>query len=182
MKKILTLTIVILLAALAFGQSDSNKTISSFDINKVRQALGAVDSGTAVVAVSPATNTAAAPKRTPVNVTLVILRIVGWLALFTLVFVGLAWGIKKLGLAGKSKLGGGGAMDLLEVLPLGQNRSVMLVRILDKVYAVGQTPQTINLLTAFDETTSVKLITSAKSVSLTQFKDAFAHFMGKLQK
>ena len=181
MKKVLALTIVILLAALAFGQSDSNKTISSFDINKVRQALGAVDSGSAVTAVTAAVP-AAAPKRTPVNVTLVILRIVGWLALFTLVFVGLAWGIKKLGLAGKSKLGGGGAMDLLEVLPLGQNRSVMLVRILDKVYAVGQTPQAINLLTAFDETTSVKLITSAKSVSLTQFKDAFAHFMGKLQK
>jgi len=94
----------------------------------------------------------------------------------------LAWLTRKGGIAGGSKLGGG-SMDTLEVLPLGQNKSVLLVRVVDAVYVLAQTAGAITVLEKIEGQRALEIISSSKGlVSMTKFKDAFNQFVGKLKK
>jgi flagellar biogenesis protein FliO len=90
--------------------------------------------------------------------------------------------IKRLGLAGGSKIGGG-SMDVLEALPVGQNRTIMLVRVRDIVYVLAQTQHQITLLDKVEGDRALEVISSSKgTVSISQFKDVFNDFMGRIKK
>jgi flagellar biogenesis protein FliO len=74
-------------------------------------------------------------------------------------------------------------MDTLEVLPLGPNRAIMLVRVMDRVYLLAQTQNSISVLDKVEGDKAVELIASSKGVvSISQFKDVFNSFMGKMKK
>ena len=74
-------------------------------------------------------------------------------------------------------------MDVLEALPLGQNRNIVLVRVVDKVYLIGQTQTSITVLETIEGQKALELISSTKGVvSMAQFKDVFNNFMGKFKK
>jgi flagellar biogenesis protein FliO len=74
-------------------------------------------------------------------------------------------------------------MDILEALPLGQNRNVMLVRVADRVYLLAQTANQISVLDTLTGEKALELISSSKGiVSISQFKDVFNTFMGKMKK
>ncbi|MBD3420595.1 MAG: flagellar biosynthetic protein FliO [Chitinivibrionales bacterium] len=144
-------------------------------IGKVQQELQGYDDRTDTSATSGSGSGIQDRRRE--NLLFVTLRIVGYLALLIVIIFVLAWLFRKSGIAGGSKLGGG-SMDVLEVLPLGQNKSMVLVRMLDGVYLVGQTPTSINLLEKIEGDKAVELIASSKGVvSMTRFKDALGSFM-----
>lgn len=146
-----------------------------FDIGKVREAVSNIgDSGLGQY--SPV-------KKQSENYTAIIFRIIFYLALTILLILGLAWFMRKVGISGTSKIGGGGAMDVLEVLPFGQNRNAILVRVMDSVYLLGQTPNSIVLLEKIEGQKAIDLIASSKGgSSIVQFKDAFNNFIGKMKK
>jgi len=74
-------------------------------------------------------------------------------------------------------------MDILEALPLGQNKSVLLVRVTDRVYLLAQTQNQIAVLETITGEKAIELISSSKGVvSIMQFKDVFNNFMGKMKK
>jgi flagellar biosynthetic protein FliO len=171
----------LLLVSSSFSQP--RQDIGSFDINKVARdvagqetTLAAADTGRAAAQVN------AFAGKTKENWTLVILRI-GLYLFFTIAAIFLViWGIKRIGLAGKSKIGGG-SMDVLEALPLGQNRNIVLVRVVDKVYLIGQTQNSITVLETIEGQKALELISTTKGVvSMAQFKDVFNNFMGKFRK
>jgi flagellar biosynthetic protein FliO len=165
--------------------AQSRPDIGTFDINKVAQNVEGRGN-------APASDTgasaASAPKvdritgKTNENWTLVSLRIGLYLILtITAIFL-VIWGIKRIGLAGRSKIGGG-SMDVLEALPLGQNRAIVLVRVVDKVYLIGQTQNQISVLETIEGQKALELISTTKGVvSMAQFKDVFNNFMGKFKK
>jgi flagellar biosynthetic protein FliO len=146
-----------------------------FDINKVREAVSSIGDSSL--------GNYTAPAKENINYTSVVFRIVFYLALIVLLILGLAWFMRKAGIAGTSKIGGGGAMDVLEVLPFGQNRNAILIRVMDSVYLLGQTPNSIVLLEKIEGQRAIDLIASSKGgSSITQFRDAFNNFIGKIKK
>ncbi|MDD5672923.1 MAG: flagellar biosynthetic protein FliO [Chitinivibrionales bacterium] len=137
---------------------------------------GVVSADTGVHAVQPS------GRRQTVSAAFLTLRIIGYLVLLLVILVAGTWLIKKIGMAGKSKIGGG-AMDIIEALPLGQGKNLALVRVLDKVYVLGQTNQQITLLDTFTGQQALTLIAQSREiVSITQFKDVFRSFMEKFKK
>jgi flagellar biosynthetic protein FliO len=153
--------------------------IGGFDIEKVRRAVTGDTSLPSLDSLHAATG--AAPARGRENWPLVILRIALYLAITAGATFFVVWGIKRLGLAGRSKLRGG-SMDVLEAVALGQNKSLALVRVVDKVYLVGQTQTQITLLDTMEGTKAIELIASSKGgVSIGQFKDVFNSFMDRFK-
>lgn len=112
----------------------------------------------------------------------IIFRITFYLALVIALIFGVSWFIKKTGLSKAGKVQNG-SMDLLEVLPLGQNRGTMLIRVLDTIYVVGQTPNSLLLIDKIEGQKAIEIIASSKGgTSIVQFKDAFNSFMQKMKK
>ncbi len=164
--------------------TSENQDIGTFDINKVTQAVGGASQGAGMTADSQKSGSAAnsIDSKVKENWTLVSLRIGLYLFLTIVAIFGVIWGIKKIGVSGRSRMGGG-SMDVLEALPIGQNRSILLVRVVDKVYLIGQTQQEINVLETIEGQKALELISSNKGVvSIAQFKDVFNNFMGKFKK
>jgi flagellar biosynthetic protein FliO len=163
--------------------SQPRQDIGNFDINKVARdvagqetTLATTDTAKAAVAMNRFAG------KTNENWTLVSLRIGLYLMLTIAAIFLVIWGIKRIGFAGRSKIGGG-SMDVLEALPLGQNRNIVLVRVVDKVYLIGQTQSTITVLETIEGQKALELISSTKGVvSMAQFKDVFNNFMGKFKK
>jgi len=150
-----------------------------FDMGALRRELGAPVGAGAADSVAMAAQ-AAAPK--PENLMVVVLRIAGYLALILGTIVVVGWLLKKGGIAGGSRLGGG-SMDVLEALSLGPNRSIVLVRVTDSVLLIAQTPTSISVLEKFDGQKAAELVASSKGiVSMTKFKDALSMFLGKQRK
>ena len=141
--------------------SQSRQDIGSFDINKVaRDVVGqettlTTDTGSSKAAAAQQQVTRFAGK-TNESWALVCLRI----GLYLFVTIGaiflVVWGIKRIGLAGRSKIGGG-SMDVLEALPLGQNKTMVLVRVVDKVYLIGQTQTSITVLETIEGQKALEL-------------------------
>jgi flagellar biogenesis protein FliO len=158
-----------------------NRQTGNFDIRKVQEAIKAdsEDSLSRALYASPGDLQS---EKTGESYTLVTLRIVGYLVLLSgIIFCGI-WFVKKLGLAGTSRIGGG-SMDLLEALPVGQNRSLILVRVMNVVYVLAQTPQQVTVLEKIDGDRAVELIASTKGgTSIVQFKEVFNNFLGKIKK
>jgi flagellar biosynthetic protein FliO len=175
----------LLFAGTAFSQPKEG--IGNFDIEKVRRAVidpngpAAVDTDRASAASASAPQTSAT-KTEKVNLGWLIVRLCFYFALIIGAILFVTWGIKRLGLAGRSKIRGG-SMDVLEALPLGQNRNVLLVRVTDKVYLLAQTQNQITVLDTITGEKALELISSSKGVvSIMQFKDVFNNFMGKMKK
>jgi flagellar biosynthetic protein FliO len=169
------------------GFSQPKEGIGNFDIEKVRRAVidpngpAAVDTDRASAASASAPQTSAT-KTEKVNLGWLIVRLCFYFALIIGAILFVTWGIKRLGLAGRSKIRGG-SMDVLEALPLGQNRNVLLVRVTDKVYLLAQTQNQITVLDTITGEKALELISSSKGVvSIMQFKDVFNNFMGKMKK
>jgi flagellar biosynthetic protein FliO len=189
-KNLLTNTFSFLFIALLFagtGFSQPKEGIGNFDIEKVRRAVidpngpAAVDTDRASAASASAPQTSAT-KTEKVNLGWLIVRLCFYFALIIGAILFVTWGIKRLGLAGRSKIRGG-SMDILEALPLGQNRNVLLVRVTDKVYLLAQTQNQITVLDTITGEKALELISSSKGVvSIMQFKDVFNNFMGKMKK
>jgi flagellar biosynthetic protein FliO len=155
----------------------SKSDIGTFDIGKVQQAvLDQKDSGT--------NSSAPITKKEAESYTWVILRMTLYLAIVIGVILAVAWIVKKIGIGNSSRIGGGGSMDILEALQFGQNRNAILVRVMDTVYLLGQTPTSIVLLEKIEGQKAIDLIASSKGGggSVMQFKDVFNNFMGKNKK
>jgi flagellar biosynthetic protein FliO len=152
---------------------------AGFDIAKVREAVQqgagnlADDSSGRFVQTAGQANQA--------NITMVILRIIGSLVLIVALIFGLVWSMRRMGVAGSSRAGGG-AMDILETLPCGPNRLIMLVRVMDSVLVLAQTQQQITLLDKVVGEKAVELIASTKGgTSIVRFKDVLSSFVDKMK-
>ena len=165
--------------------SQPKEGTGDFDIKKVAR-FAAEPNGPAAVDTSKVAGAAAtsepATKIEKINLGWLILRLCFYFALIIGAIIFVTWGIKRLGLAGRSKIRGG-SMDVLEALPLGQNKSVLLVRVTDRVYLLAQTQNQITVLDTITGEKAIELISSSKGVvSIMQFKDVFNNFMGKMKK
>lgn len=153
-----------------------------FDISEVRRAIGQNTFGPGASDTLPGGVVGRQAAAEEESFVLIVLRIIGYLALVLVLIFLIAWGVRKAGLAGGSKMGGG-SMDVLEALPLGQNRALLLVRVTDRVYLLGQSQSRIDMLETYESDKALEIISSTKGgVSMTQFKDVFGSFMGKLRK
>jgi len=165
---------------MTFAQQHSET--GTFDINKVASAVNSGSPSVAPESAKAPGEVAGLPVAMHENWTLVCLRIGLYLALTIGAVFLVLLAMKRVGVAGRSKIGGG-SMDVLEALPLGQNKNVALVRIVDKVYVIGQTQTQITVLDIIDGQKAIELISTTKGVvSISQFKDVFNSFMGKLKK
>lgn len=176
-RSVLIVLVLLLMASVTVSNSQTPKSgTGDFDIKKVQQALfDQKDS-------SPG-DVAPIAKTKPENFAFVIFRIMFYLGLVIVVIFGVGWIVKKSGIANSSKIGGGGSMDILEALQFGQNRNAILVRVMDTVYLLGQTPSSIVLLEKIEGQKALDLIASSKGGgSVMQFKDAFNSFLGKMKK
>ena len=168
------ISLVIVFSALAEAQQAQAGT-GEFDIGKVRAAVLS-QQDTSLGEYSPL-------EKKSENYAFVMLRITLYLGLVIAIIFGVAWIVRKTGITGSSRIGGGGAMDVLEILPFGQNRNAVLVRVMDAVYLLGQTPNSIVLLEKIEGQKAIDLIASSKGGgSVMQFKDAFNSFIGKIKK
>jgi flagellar biosynthetic protein FliO len=157
------------------AQDSTTRETGDFDIKKVREAVFSATDTTL--------NEDIHLRKSAENYSLVILRVVFYLAVVIAVIFAVAWIVKKSGLTGSSRIGGGGAMDVLEILPFGQNRTITMIRVMDAVYLLGQTPQSIVLLEKIEGQKAIDLIASSKGgSSIVQFKDAFNSFISKMKK
>jgi flagellar biosynthetic protein FliO len=179
-QRILIAGVVLLFAAsIAMAQEQKKSEIKGFDIDKVRE-LSENPRALGPAADSPAVRDAA--RETP-NYAFIFFRIGLSLVIIIALIFGVSWLIRKSGLAGTSRIGGGGSMDVLEVLPLGQNRNVVLFRVMDTVYLCGQTPSSISMIDKIEGPRAVELLTSSKGPStVVHFKEAFNQFLSKIKK
>ena len=148
-----------------------NEDIGGFDIEKVRNA--AMHDDTLGNAQSPAAERE--------NLTAVVIRITLYLGVVILLIIGITWIFRR---NGQGVPGGtGGAMDIIETLPTGQNRMILMVRVMDEIYMLSQTASNITMIDKIGGQKALDIIASSKSGgTIINFKDAFNNFMGKIKK
>jgi len=169
--RLLMMALVLIIGAAAlFAQPEDN--IGGFDIEKVRRAAQYSDTGDGDSAV-------ASPARE--NMVSVVLRIMLYLGVVIVLILIISWFFRQKGL--QAVRGGGGAMDIIETLPIGQNRMLLMVRILDEIYLISQTATSITMLDKIGGQKAMDIISSSKGGgTIMHFKDAFNSFMGKMKK
>ena len=172
--------ILLMLIGAAYAQDGG---IGTFDIDKVYEdATSGVDEDDSAVAQGGAGSRSGYPRGRE-NYALVLLRIIGYLVVVTAIILAAAWGARRIGVAGVSKVGGGSNMDTIEAIYFGQNRGAVLIRVADTVYLLGHTPESVVLLEKIEGEKAVELIASSKGGStVMSFKDAFNNFMGKMKR
>ena len=173
------LVLVLLMLLVCFWAAWSqNAGTGGFEIDKVNQAV--VEMTDADPAGQQDYSVSSPPQE---NYAFLILRITLYLVLTIVLIFAVAWVVRRAGLAGASRAGGGANMDILEVLSTGQNRNMILVRVTDSVYLLGQTPNSIVLIEKIEGQKAIEIISSGKGgASIVQFKDAFNSFIGKIRK
>lgn len=178
---IVSLLFFIFIASFFITESFAQESkTGNFDIKKVQQAV-IEDMGDSVNIETDNAGTVN-NRRFGNNYMFIILRIIGYLVLLAVMIILVVWLLKRFGLTGTSRTGGG-TMDLLESLPVGQNRSIILVRVMNSVLVLSQTAQSITLLEKIEGDKAVELIASTKGgTSIVQFKDVFNNFIGKIKK
>ncbi len=148
---------------------------NGFDLNKVRQAVNddLKENG------SENDN----PKNEDINYGFLIFKMIGYVLFLTLIVISIIWGLKKTGFFGAPPTVTVRSMDVLESLPLGPNRSIVLVRMMDQVLVLGQTAQSITTLGKIEGQQAVELITAGDSEdTVRNFKDVFGKFVNKMKK
>lgn len=162
-----------------YAQPPAADTANASFMKRLNQEL--VPAAGAVAGADSAVGSTAGAPATPASagVMSLLLRITGYLAIVLLIIAAITWFIRGRRQASRGRPGGG-AMDLLEVLPLGQGRNLLLVRVSDRVFLLGQTPDQIAKIDGFEGEKAVELITASKGGGILQFKDAFNSFMSKM--
>ena len=176
---LLVISFVTFIFTSSITAQDTSKT-GDFDIKKVHQAV----KGDLADSLDVAADNAEVEPIRPLgdNYMFIVVRIIGYLILLTIVIILVVWLLKRFGITGSSRIGSG-TMDLLESLPLGQNRSIILVRVMDTILVLSQTAQNITLLEKIEGDKAVELIASTKGgTSIVHFKDVFNNFIGKMKK
>jgi flagellar biosynthetic protein FliO len=159
--------------------AQSREDVGKFDIDKVREA---VESSQMEAGGDSVLEESGQARQHAESLSVIIGRIIGYLVLVIVLILGVFWVLRKTGMIGASRIGGG-SMDVLEALALGQGRHVLLVRVMDTVLVLAQTPQNITLLEKVQGEKALELIASTKGgTSVVQFKDMFNSFMGKMKK
>ncbi|MFP4416478.1 MAG: flagellar biosynthetic protein FliO [Fibrobacterota bacterium] len=174
----ITCFLCVLTALPVLGKKES---AGEFDIHKVQQAIA---ENQKKAPTQPSASDPAVQKNQPEpeSVAAIISRIVAYLALIILVVLVIFWFVKRSGAVTGSK-GGGGVMDVLETLPVGQGRMIVLVRVMDNVLILAQTQQNITMLDKIEGQKAVEMIASTKDgTSIVQFKDVFNNFVNKMKK
>ncbi len=176
--RIVLLVVSLILCAGFISRSPAAQT-PGFDIQKVREAVA---EGNQRLAGDTALAGAAAQGAPNESAWLIILRIVAYLALVLAILFGGVWVFKRL--SGKSGTrAGSGSMDVVEMLPIGQGRSIVLVRILDAVMVLAQTSQTVTLIEKIEGEKALELIAATREgASIVQFKELFNNFIGRMKK
>ena len=178
-------TVMLLIPIAAYAQDGSSGGIGTFDIDKVYEDAtgGADDDDDSALTQGGLGSRAGGYPRQKENYALVLLRIIGYLVVVTVIILAAAWGARRLGVAGVSKVGGGNNMDTIEAIYFGQNRGAVLIRVADTVYLLGHTPENVVLLEKIEGEKAVELIASSKGgTTVMSFKDAFNNFMGKMKR
>jgi len=169
------LSVVVVLAFVP-AISAPPQDIGSFDIEKVRQAVGNGDSG-------PAAEASPAPVERE-QVAKLALRVTAYLAVVIVLILAVAWFVRKGGLR-PARSGPAGAMDIVETLSVGQNRTLVMVRVMDEIYLISQTVNTVALLDKIGGQKALDIIASSREGgggAILPFRDAFNNFMGKIKK
>ncbi|MDR2592777.1 MAG: flagellar biosynthetic protein FliO, partial [Chitinispirillales bacterium] len=137
-------TAVVLLISIAatYAQDSNSGGIGNFDIDKVYEDATNGDDDSAIARGGLGSQSGQYPRRSE-NYALVLLRIIGYLVVVTAIILAAAWGARRLGVAGVSKVGGGNNMDTIEAIYFGQNRGAVLIRVADVVYLLGHTPENV---------------------------------------
>ena len=162
---------------------NKSRDIGNFSIEKVRNL--STDPGALTAVNDSGSPVKKAAEKGATNYTVIMLRIIGSLVLIIGLIYMVTWLLRKTGLAGTSTRvgGGGGSMDVIEVLPLGQNRNAVLFRVMDTVYLCGQTPANIALIDKIEGQRAVEILTSSKGTStVVHFKEAVNHFISRMKK
>jgi flagellar biogenesis protein FliO len=175
-------TIFIIGAAVFTGataQDSSASSTGSFDMNKLQQEINYAQGNSAASAVDSNGNRTAIRRE---SIGTIVVRITMYLALLLLVVGGTLWVLRKTKVVGSSKIGGG-SMDVLEVLAIGQGRFITLVRVQDAIMVLASTGQNISLLDKIEGSKALEIIATTRGgTSIVQFKDAFQNFFGKTKK
>ncbi|MBN1576073.1 MAG: flagellar biosynthetic protein FliO [Chitinispirillaceae bacterium] len=151
----------------------ADSDIGDFDIAKVQKAARLNDT---------AVGETALPAAQRESITAVALRMTLYLGIVIVFILGVAWFIRKSGLR-SIRSGGNGAMDVVETLPMGQNRMLVMVRIMDEIYLISQTASAVTLLDKIGGQKALDIISASKGGgTILPFKDAFNNFMGKIKK
>lgn len=170
----LWLTVFFLLLSFMTANADDRENIGNFDIDKVREAVHSTDTGLAETETPLPGNE---------SITLLVLRITLYLGLIIALIVFVAWVFRNRGLQVAIRGSGGGAMDVIETLPVGQNRMILMLRVMDEIYLLSQTATAITLLDKIGGDKAVEIISSSKGGgTIMPFKEAFNTFMGKIKK
>jgi flagellar biogenesis protein FliO len=147
--------------------------IGDFDIEKVRKAALGVDS------VQQQTNENSTQRT---DISKVIVRITVYLGIIITLILFIAWLLRQNALKTVVR-GGGGAMDVIETLPIGQNRMIFMVRVMDEIYLLSQTTVNIAVIEKISGQKALDIIASSKGGgAIIHFKDALNNFMGKIKK
>lgn len=150
----------------------AGEDIGGFDIEKVRKAAQYSDTGLA---------DAPLPAAGRESMVMVTLRIILYLGIVIGLILAVAWFFRQKGL--QAVRGGGGAMDIIETLSIGQNRMLVIVRVLDEIYLLAQTASAVTLIDKIGGQKAMDIIASSRGGgTIMHFKDAFNSFMGKIKK
>lgn len=169
LQSLFAVLVILFISSSLFAEGED---IGGFDIEKVRKAAQYTDTGLADASLPTAERESLVP---------VVLRIMLYLGIVIILILVISWFIRQKGL--QAVRGGGGAMDIIETLSIGQNRMLVMVRILDEIYLVSQTPSSISLLDKIGGQKAMDIISSSKGGgTIMHFKDAFNNFMGKMKK
>ncbi|MFW5960476.1 MAG: flagellar biosynthetic protein FliO [Chitinivibrionales bacterium] len=174
------LSIVAVLPVFSEDSSMSSDSVSERKLQKVRDEFRGGNIGTDTLDVSgigDSGGSESSPSLLSLTVRIVISLILIILVLYLLMFL-----LKKGSKAGGSDTGSGGSMDLIESIYTGPGSSVVLVRILDSVYVLGQTSKGISFIDKIEGEKAVEAIAMTKSgPDITGFKEVFSNFMNKVK-
>lgn len=163
---------ILVIALCAPEASAQTGDIGNFDISKVREAATSGDSLASLTSAPPVERE---------HVVSVIARVMFYLGIVVVIIMLAALFFKQRGL--QSSRGAGGAMDMIETLPIGTNRLLTMVRVMDEIYLLTQTASTVTLIDKIGGQKALDIIASSKGGgTMIHFKDALNNFMGKMKK
>ncbi len=157
----------------ASGITGRESDIGGFDISRVRTAAFRGNDTSVESSSVPVTHKESAAA--------LLFRIMLYLGVVIVIIAATAWFVKRIGL--KNPHVGGGSMDIVETLPVGQNRNLIMVRVGDEIYFLSQTPTTITLLDKISGQKALDIIASSKGGgTMLHFRDALNNFMGRIKR
>lgn len=165
--------IFIVLCFSQFLYSNTTPSTGNFDIEKVREAASLSED-------SFSKGESYNPTSEKYNIMSLTLRITFILLLLIIGLLGVSWFLKK---NTKTLSSRSGTMDIIETLPLGQNRALTLVRVTDIIYILAHTSNNIEVIDKIEGQRALDILSSSKGgVSFMTFKEAFNNFMEKFKK